>query len=379
MQAGTASVSAKEDEHSTSRHSSRTSEPSGRRIDVIDPLRGIAALSVAWFHFTHGSPTYLPEGWLKSSGTYGWMGVEVFFVISGFVLPFSMYAGGYRLRQHWLTFFKKRLTRLEPPYLVSILVALLLIFLSARAPGFHGQQPRLRISDVLQHIAYLNAFTGGDWLNPVYWTLAVEFQFYFAVSLLFPLLVSKDRRISCASLATVALLSLASSNTSLVILYLDIFAFGIATFLFYVGLWPRQRYLVTLGGLVALAWAVHGALIAIVCLSVALIIAYARWKPHGLFVRLGAISYSLYLLHVPIGGRVINLGIRIPYSLSWRLVFLLLAVVVSIAASLLFNRWVERPAQRWSSSIKYEREPGHPIAEAPVPLLPGSAQTEPSL
>lgn len=372
-------MSVKREEDSTNALDPRTSGTHRRRIDVIDPLRGIAALSVAWFHFTHGSPTYLPEGWLKSSGTYGWLGVEVFFVISGFVLPFSMYAGGYRLRQHWLTFFKKRLTRLEPPYIASILLALLLIFLSSRAPGFHGQQPRLRLSDVLQHIAYLNAFTGGDWLNPVYWTLAVEFQFYFAVSLLFPLLVSKDRRLSYASLAIFALLSFASSNTSLVILYLDIFAFGIATFLFYVGLWEKRRYLVTLLGLVALAWAVHGALIAIVCVGAALIIGFAKWKPHGLFVKLGAISYSLYLLHVPIGGRVINLGIRIPYSLFWRLVFLLLAVVVSIGASLLFSRWIERPAQRWSSSIKYRREPGQPVADLPVPLLPGSPQTEPSL
>ena len=164
-----------------------------RGVDVIDPLRGLAALSVAWFHFTHGSPDYLPEGWLKSTGTYGWMGVEVFFVISGFVLPFSMYAGGYRFQTRWVTFVKKRLTRLEPPYIafLSILLVLVLLFLSSHAPGFSGQQPHLRISDLLQHLAYLNAFTGGDWLDPVYWTLAVEFQFYFAVSLLFPLLVSK--------------------------------------------------------------------------------------------------------------------------------------------------------------------------------------------
>jgi hypothetical protein len=54
-----------------------------QRIETVDALRGVAALSVAWYHFTHGNLTFLRDGRLKSSGAYGWLGLEMFFVLSG--------------------------------------------------------------------------------------------------------------------------------------------------------------------------------------------------------------------------------------------------------------------------------------------------------
>src|SRR5260370_41397871 len=65
------------------------------RVEIVDPLRGLAALAVAWFHFTNGSG-FVKTEWLQASGEYGWLGVDVFFVISGFVIPHSMYCGGYQ-------------------------------------------------------------------------------------------------------------------------------------------------------------------------------------------------------------------------------------------------------------------------------------------
>src|SRR5207244_1915888 len=66
-----------------------------RRIEAIQGLRGLAAFSVCWFHFTNGNPTFLSPGILKSSGTLGGLGVEIFFVISGFIVPYSLYTSGY--------------------------------------------------------------------------------------------------------------------------------------------------------------------------------------------------------------------------------------------------------------------------------------------
>src|SRR3954470_23823868 len=74
-------------------------ERASMRIPVLDPLRGIAALAVTWFHFTNGRPGYLPSGLLKSSGSFGWLGVEVFFVISGFVIPYALWGAGYRIER----------------------------------------------------------------------------------------------------------------------------------------------------------------------------------------------------------------------------------------------------------------------------------------
>ena len=349
------------------------------RISIIDPLRGIAALSVAWFHFTHGSPAFLHEGWLKATGTYGWAGVDVFFVISGFVLPYSMYRGGYRVQNHWVTFFKKRLTRLEPPYLASVLLTLLLLFLASRVPGFAGAPIHLKYADILQHIAYLNAFTGGAWLNPVYWTLAVEFQFYLTISFLFPLFIAGSPLIRTAAVSLLALLSLANDSTGFVVHYLALFALGIVTFQYFVGLVPRRLYLLLALGIAIAAVAALEVVVGIVALGTSLTIAFARVRPPALLVRLGAISYSLYLLHVPIGGRVVNLGNRLPYSIPVRLVTLLIAAAVSLGAAYLFARLIEEPAQRWSSSIRYSLGRGRQHAPELAQSLPPLPKTEPSL
>lgn len=80
------------------------------RVSTIDALRGIASLAVCWFHLTNGNPKFLPDGALKASGAYGWLGVEAFFVISGFVIPFSLYRSGHELKDY-PRFLYKRVVR----------------------------------------------------------------------------------------------------------------------------------------------------------------------------------------------------------------------------------------------------------------------------
>ena len=61
-----------------------------QRIGVINALRAFAAGFVAWGHFVAGQGKYL-----GLSGKYGYLGVHIFFVISGFVIPWSLYRSGY--------------------------------------------------------------------------------------------------------------------------------------------------------------------------------------------------------------------------------------------------------------------------------------------
>src|SRR5229473_3266591 len=105
------------------------------RVTTVDALRGIASLSVAWFHFTHGNPTFLSEGVLKSSGEYGWAGVHMFFVISGFVIPYALYKAQYSSRQFG-RFLAKRIIRLDPPYFADIGLILALAYLVPLIPSF---------------------------------------------------------------------------------------------------------------------------------------------------------------------------------------------------------------------------------------------------
>ena len=67
-----------------------------QRLPVLDMLRGSASFAVCWYHMTNGNDS-LPPSLLKSSGGYSWVGVEIFFVISGFVIPYSLSRSGYQI------------------------------------------------------------------------------------------------------------------------------------------------------------------------------------------------------------------------------------------------------------------------------------------
>ena len=106
------------------------SNPDLGNVEVINALRGVAALVVMWFHFTRPSALIPSENSsfysiLTWSGSWGWMGVEMFFAISGFILPYSMYRSRYQIR-NLFSFLCKRITRLDPPYFASIVLALAL-------------------------------------------------------------------------------------------------------------------------------------------------------------------------------------------------------------------------------------------------------------
>ncbi|RZL40194.1 MAG: acyltransferase [Pedobacter sp.] len=69
------------------------------RIYSVDFLRGIAALLVCIFHFTQGNTGYLAtENWLKKIGSIGWSGIEIFFILSGFIIPYSLHQSKYHYK-----------------------------------------------------------------------------------------------------------------------------------------------------------------------------------------------------------------------------------------------------------------------------------------
>lgn len=322
-----------------------------KRIEVMDALRGCAALSVVWFHLTNGSGLY--AGWIKASGSYGWLGVEAFFVISGFVIPYSMYRGHYRGLSDAGTFMLKRLARLEPPYLASLLLTVGLLYASSKTPGFHGPTADISLERVLLHLGYLNVFFARDWFNPVYWTLAVEFQFYLAMILLFPLLAHTHWGRRLGALVVMAALALVIRDIGLVFPYLGLFALGGCAFQVRVGLLRPAMLIPIATALTAVNVIVLGAPAAAVGLVTALAAALVNLPPIRALGFLGAISYSLYLVHVPIGGRVLNLAGRLPEA--YHGLALVVSLIASLIAAYIFNRLVELPAQRLSSWISYAR------------------------
>jgi len=296
---------------------------------------------------------------------YGWMGVDVFFVISGFVIPYSLHKSGYKIG-HYFTFVLKRIVRLDPPYLAAIAITIVLGYMSAIAPSFRGQTPHLSIPQVLLHFAYLNVFFGYEWLNPVFWTLAIEFQYYLAVGLVFPLLSSSRVEIRMFSFIVLGILAFLVPSISFIFHYLFLFMLGIATFQYWIGLVGLKFYLLMLLALGAGAALTLGFGVGAVGLGTACTIAFVRLRKFAPLKFLGAISYSLYLLHVPVAGRVIGLSLRFVHSMGGKVLTAWLAVGVAIVAAYLLYRFVEKPAQRWSSSISY-----------PTDRLPITVQLDP--
>ena len=76
---------------------------------------------MALYHFTGGL-----DRWIKASGARGYLGLTIFFVISGLVIPYAMWRGRYRGPADAPAFILKRLTRLKPPYFAAIAITLVL-------------------------------------------------------------------------------------------------------------------------------------------------------------------------------------------------------------------------------------------------------------
>lgn len=172
---------------------------SGRYIPEVDGLRFVAILAVVLYHIpgnwanhAHRSG-YAPLGFLADSlagihrhivGIYGYgvEGVLLFFTISGFILalPFARHAILGEPRVALTKYFLRRVTRLEPPYVISMLFFLVVGTLAGRFV-LREQLPHLLASLLYVH----NLVYGtGSTLNNAAWSLEVEVQFYLLAPLI---------------------------------------------------------------------------------------------------------------------------------------------------------------------------------------------------
>lgn len=323
---------------------------------VVDGLRGLASLAVCWYHFVYADSAFAGGGavaaLLRNSARNAWTGVDVFFVISGFVIPLALVRSGYTMHRYG-SFLVKRIVRLDPPYLVSVALSAVLWYVWAAVPHLHGPPFTLTVSALLLHVAYLNAFFGQGWLNPVYWTLAIEFQYYLGMGLILSLLAHVQGPVRLAAMACLATLALAIPPPFLVFHYLFVFLLGVVTFQYWTGLVGVRGYLLLLVPAAIGCDLTLGPMVTGVSVATALAIVLVR-RDLPVLGALGTISYSLYLIHVPVGGRILGLGLAHAHGGVARVVVLAGSLVLTVGAAVLFYLAVERPARRWSSAIGYE-------------------------
>ncbi len=138
--------------------------------------------------------------------------------------------------------------------------------------------------------------------------------------------------------------------------YLPIFAAGILTFLLAQCLIPRWAYWSALAALGAYLSMTRGAALTVATIMPAAMIATVRLPHIGPIAWLGAISYSIYLVHVPIGGRVMNLAGRLPATPATEVVAVAIAFGASILAAYGLYALVERPARDLAASVRYDKD-----------------------
>ena len=143
---------------------------------MVDVLRGFAALSVVVYHvIEHLKWTSFPADGLLVWFRVGWMGVDLFFVVSGFVIALSAFGLIDRLgsRGFHLSFMRRRISRILPLHYLTCLVFLAFVISAfILQKGFFG--------NLLSHLGFfhnLNWRWSGS-INGPNWSIGVEMQFY---------------------------------------------------------------------------------------------------------------------------------------------------------------------------------------------------------
>ena len=159
----------------------------GSRIQYLDGLRGLAIISVVIWHFY--GPTYerwLPFGLSYSKwplASYGWTGVELFFLISGFVIFMTVESCA-----SFREFLIRRWLRLFP----AMLIATIIIFGGDRLLSWQAPYANARLVDIVPGLTFISPAilhvmlrVDIDSLDGVFWTLYTEVAFYFVFGALY--------------------------------------------------------------------------------------------------------------------------------------------------------------------------------------------------
>ncbi len=322
-----------------------------KRLVQLDSLRGLAALMVVLFHYTtrfqqlFGHPNQLPIEF-----PYGYYGVQLFFMISGFVIFMSV-----ETTKCVADFLISRFSRLFPAYWVAVILTYSIVS-TFLLPG-----REVTIATAILNLSMLQEWLGRPHVDGVYWTLTLELSFYvIMLSIFYYNLLNRIEIISVfwlvCMLAVYGIEGQAGVHfpymfkTLFLLEYANLFIAGIMFYRWYYYRNMPVTYAILLTSL-AVQLVIHGWISAFVCSLFSVFFYFAvinkgflskvlAFKP---LVFLGGISYSLYLLHQNIG----YVLIRVLYEHNFSSITTLsIAILTSIFLAFALNRLVEKPAMR---------------------------------
>jgi peptidoglycan/LPS O-acetylase OafA/YrhL len=346
------------------------------RIIGLDYLRGGAAVAVVIFHLGFKGPTERwmdggDFGWFSSVAGYGYLGVNLFFIISGFVIAMSAEAAT------WQSFLRSRIIRLVPAmWICASVTAIGILAIGAFTSGQEVQSKFVQSAsskntwgNYFASLTLAPAWFGFVGIDAAYWSLRIEVQFYLAVCLL----LLFDKRSWTTGILIVWLVG-STINLIRPIWRIDFVLCLTWAPYFVVGIifhsWRTRG--VSLLKVIGLAWSSllcvsygyksavkDGYEIPIISCSIVIgliaLFALTIVKPHqlipnkdALFAKiglgLGAISYPLYLIHQELGYALFN-GIlaifKFPSSIAFISSFIFTLSTI-LTLSWIIHRWPER-------------------------------------
>lgn len=371
---------------------------SEKRLDALDGLRGVAILLVMGFHYFY----HLESAYYKShlypygetfSGVpvfqYGYLGVELFFIISGFVIALTLERSSSPFE-----FLLRRFVRIWPALLFSAIVTFFLLnwsdapFALTRRQMWPNFLPSLTLTPT---VLWSGAFPHVDFVTGVYWSLVVEIRFYLIAAVLFWALSGKNFARNLVIFALVDcciwfLLRLVSPHgaelydTALVPEFMPWFAAGA---LFYELYQNRISQRLAFAMLVAVfipicITSTHYAIISrnpVVASAIALLFIATFWlliarnghvnvlqsKP---LVWVGECSYSIYLFHYAVGMILIS-SISKSIGLPAQVLLALGASLLVLIVGRISFRLIENPSRRFLTKLLINRTP-KPITPVPA-------------
>ncbi|MBU2928371.1 acyltransferase family protein [Winogradskyella psychrotolerans] len=339
------------------------------RLYHLDLIRFLAALYVVLYHYCfrgYAKDNYsiLEFSPLEGFSKYGYLGVELFFMISGFVILMSAQ------NSNLIKFCISRFTRLYPAFWFCVLLTATIISL------YGGPLFNVTLDQVLINLTMFNGFIGIEHVDGVYWSLVIELKFYILISLLLLFRIIKYIKVFSWLLLLIAItqiiLPFSEAPTFMKVIYFMCFAskspYFVAGMFFFLIKSEKNIIKNSLPIIISYILAIYFAFedtakrnlkydnaydFTIVCILITLFFVILFLLSTNklsmfnkkVFLYLGILTYPLYLIHQKIGYIIFNnFG---GYVNKWMLLFIVITGMLLV--SYLINKFIEKPLGTYMS------------------------------
>jgi len=318
------------------------------RLYELDALRGLAAMAVVFFHFFYRYDQIYGHHDLISSWAYlGQFGVQLFFIISGYVIFWTLSRSS-----RAMDFIVSRFSRLYPVFWAALLLTFSIVSIFG-LPGLEVETDSAILNTLMFH-EYLRV----PHVDGVYWTLTVELTFYFLVFVFY--IFKQLKHVEVWLFFSVILAVLKNNGVEIPseiikILISNHMAFFVSGICFYK--LTHEGFSKKVSLVLALSLLSSVTLFSIAMCAFFTVVYFVFYlavsgrlnclaaKP---LLFLGGISYALYLTHQNIGYVVIN---AVSMNGGDPLLAIVLAMLVSIAVAYCLTRFVEQPSMNFIRKV----------------------------